>query len=168
MVGHSRLGNTALLTGAFDERFAITISNNSGAGGAALFKTKEGEHTAYMINTIPYWFCNNYKKYYNAEDKMEFDQHFLLSLIAPRALYVASSVEDTWSDPNAEYQSISLAGEVYEKVYGMDSLYNEKMPELESPVIKGNVGYHIRNGKHNILRSDWMRFMDFADKVYSK
>ena len=63
VMGHSRLGKTALVAGAMDDRFAITISNSSGAGGAALFKIKGGEHVEFMAKTIPYWFCQNYKKY---------------------------------------------------------------------------------------------------------
>lgn len=166
VVGHSRLGKTALLTGAFDERFAITISNDSGAGGAALFKTKVGEHVEYMVDTIPYWFCNNYKKYYNAEDKMEFDQHYLLALAAPRPLYVASAELDEWSDPDAEFASAALASEVYEKVYGIKGLEADAIPALDTPNHKGNVAYHVRTGPHNILKYDWMSFMDFADKFF--
>lgn len=166
VVGHSRLGKTALFTGAFDERFAITVSNDSGAGGAALFKTKEGEHVKYMIDTIPYWFCNNYKKYYNAEDKMEFDQHFLLSLIAPRPLYVASGETDDWADPQAEFDGALLASEVYEKVYNIKGLSVSEKPALDTPSIDGNVAYHVRTGPHNILRYDWDQFMNFADKFF--
>ncbi len=168
VVGHSRLGKTALLTGAFDERFAITISNDSGAGGAALFKTKVGEHVEFMVNVIPYWFCKNYRKYYNAEEKMEFDQHFLLSLVAPRALYVGSASLDEWSDPNAEFQSTVLASEVYEKVYGIKGLGTDVFPENDKPIHGENVAYHVRTGPHNILRPDWDAYMDFADKTFSK
>lgn len=164
VVGHSRLGKTALLTGAFDERFAITISNDSGAGGAALFKTKVGEHTEYMVETIPYWFCNNFKKYYKKEEDMPYDQHFLLSLVAPRPLYVASAVLDEWSDPKAEFESTLLASEVYEKVYNMKGLACSEQPALDTPCQEGNVAYHVRTGPHNILRYDWDQFMNFADK----
>ena len=167
VVGHSRLGKTALLAGAMDERFAITISNDSGAGGAALFKIKEGEHVDYMVETIPYWFCNNYKKYNHAEDMMAFDQHFLLALAAPRALYVASAIEDSWSDPRAEFAATALASEVYEKVYGIKGLESDVMPEVDKPVNEGNVAYHVRTGPHNILKYDWHAFMDFADKKFS-
>ena len=166
VVGHSRLGKTALLTGAFDERFAMTISNDSGAGGAALFKTKVGEHVDYMVETIPYWFCNNYKKYNNAEDKMPFDQHYLLALAAPRLLYVASAELDEWSDPNAEFAAASLASEVYEKVYGIKGLIADEFPALDTPKQDGNIAYHVRTGPHNILKYDWESFMDFADKHF--
>lgn len=166
VVGHSRLGKTALVAGAFDERFAITISNNSGAGGAALFKTKVGEHTEYMVETIPYWFCNRFKTYYRAEERMPYDQHFLLALAAPRPLYVASAQLDEWSDPLAEFSAASLASQVYEQVYGIAGLNTAQQPPLDTPVQSGNIGYHVRTGPHNILKYDWNAFMDFADRYF--
>ncbi len=166
VMGHSRLGKTALVAGAFDERFAVTVSNSSGCGGAALFKTKIGEHVDYMVDVVPYWFCPNYKKYVDKEHEMEFDQHYLLSLIAPRALYVQSSELDDWADPQAEFDCAVLASEVYEKVYGIKGLVENGFPEIDSPLHEGNVGYHVRNGDHNLFRFDWHAYMDFADKNF--
>lgn len=164
VMGHSRLGKTALLAGAMDDRFAITISNSSGAGGAALFKIKGGEHVDYMVETIPYWFCQNYKKYVDKEDEMEFDQHYLLSLIAPRYLYIQSSELDDWADPVAEFSSAVLASEVYEKVYQKPGLIENGFPKVDTPLLEGNIGYHVRTGDHNLFKFDWHAFMDFADK----
>ncbi len=166
VMGHSRLGKTALVAGAMDERFAITISNSSGAGGAALFRTKGGEHVDYMAETIPYWFCQNYSKYVDKEDEMEFDQHYLLSLIAPRYLYVQSSELDDWADPMAEFSCAALASEVYEKVYQKPGLIEIGFPEVDSPLLEGNIGYHVRTGGHNLFKFDWHAYMDFADKKF--
>lgn len=168
VLGHSRLGKTALVTGAFDERFALTISNSSGCGGAALFKTKIGEHVDFMIEHIPFWFCQNYRKYAANENAMEFDQHYLLSLIAPRALYVQSSELDDWADPNAEFASAVLASEVYEKVYGISGLIQSGFPAVDSPLHEGNIGYHVRTGGHLLTKYDWEKYMDFADKIFGK
>jgi len=166
VMGHSRLGKTALLAGALDERIAMTVSNSSGCGGAALFKTKVGEHVDYMVDVVPYWFCPNYKKYVDKESEMEFDQHYLLSLIAPRALYVQSSALDDWADPQAEFDCAVLASEVYEKVYGIKGLVQDGFPQIDSPLHEGNVGYHVRTGDHNLFRFDWHAYMDFADKWF--
>lgn len=167
VMGHSRLGKTALLAGAMDERFAITVSNSSGCGGAALFKTKGGEHVDYMVETIPYWFCQNYRKYVNRENEMKFDQHYLLSLIAPRQLYVQSSELDDWADPQSEFTAAVLASEVYEKVYMKPGLVQNGFPKVDSPLQEGNIGYHVRTGDHNLFKFDWHAFIDYADKQFN-
>ncbi len=166
VVGHSRLGKTALVTAAFDERFALGIPNSSGCGGAALFKTKVGEHVEYMVDVVPYWFCQNYAKYVNNESAMEFDQHYLMALVAPRSLYVQSSELDEWADPKAEFTAACLASEVYEKVYGKIGLVEDGFPEVNFSLGKGNIGYHVRTGGHNLLLFDWRAYMDFADKQF--
>lgn len=167
VVGHSRLGKTALLTGAMDERFALVISNNSGCAGAAIFRGKEGEHVLYMAETIPYWFCQNYLKYVNKEHEMPFDQHYLLSLVAPRPLYIASSETDSWADPRAEFTSAYLASEIYEKVYGLNGLESGEFPKLNEPMQKGHVAYHVKSGDHSITRYDWDVYMDYAKKQFN-
>ena len=167
VVGHSRLGKTALWCAAQDERFAAGVSNDSGCSGAAITRGKQGERVEQITRNFPYWFCGNYKKYIGREQDMPFDQHQLLALLAPRHLYVASALEDIWSDPLSEFMAASLAGEAY-RLLGLRGLVNptgEFIAPGES-LHEGEVGYHLRTGLHFLSRYDWQQYMRYFDRHF--
>ena len=164
VAGHSRLGKTALLTGALDERFAFTISNNSGCGGAALSRGKQGETIALIYNRLAYWFCENFGKYAGNEAALPFDQHFLLSLIAPRNVCVASAEEDLWADPVSEFLSCAAAAEVYTLLGEPGLACPDRLPAAGERLHEGGIGYHLRKGCHYFSRYDWNAYMNYIMK----
>ena len=164
--GHSRLGKTALWAGATDPRFRLVISNDSGCGGAALFKRCFGENLEAILALAPYWFVSGLQRYINNEAALPFDQHWLISLIAPRPVCIASATGDLWADPKGEFLSGVYASEVY-RLFGAEGLGTETMPPPDQPVT-GEISYHLRTGKHDQTREDWLHYWDLAGRLFGR
>ena len=165
IMGHSRLGKTALWCGALDERFSLAVSNESGGGGAALFRGKRGERLSDLANKgSNCWFCGNLFQYVNREEELPFDQHYLLAMIAPRHLYVSSAALDDWADPTSEFLGCAAATPVYELlgVRGLES--PDALPQSGEYFHEGRIGYHLRPGTHYLSRNDWQMIMTYRKK----
>lgn len=161
VMGHSRLGKTALIAAAYDERFIFAFPNNSGCSGDAITRGKEGERVEDITNRFPFWFCPNYKKYAGREEQMPFDQHFLVAAIAPRFVCAGAAIKDIWADPNSQYLSYVVADEVYKLLGKAGFVHPNRLPEIGDIFHEGSLGFHMRSGGHFHSRYDWLCFMDF-------
>jgi hypothetical protein len=161
LIGHSRLGKATLWSAAQDPRYSVVISNESGVGGASLYRAATSETIEHLNTAFPHWFCVNFHQYTGHPDRVPVDGNLLLSLIAPRPLYVASAELDKSSDPPAEFLSTVEASKVYE-LLGKRGLGTDKMPPLNQPLMTGTIAYHVRDGKHDVTAFDWDQYLAFA------
>jgi hypothetical protein len=177
LLGHSRLGKTALWAGAQDTRFAMVIASCSGEMGASLSRRDYGETVTSMSKGLAYQFCKNFLQYSNNIGNMPVDSHMMISLIAPRPLYLNTGSLDLWGDPRGEFEAAIAAAPVYE-LFGEQSLVTDLPPGkalLQSDILEAftpppldvpimhDIGYQTHTGKHDVLPEDWERFLDFAD-----
>jgi hypothetical protein len=165
VLGHSRLGKTALWAGAQDERFAIVISNNSGEGGAALARRNFGENIACSIEHASWRYCDSFRNFVDRESELPFDQHMLLGLVAPRPVYVASATKDLLADPKGEFLSALHAEPVY-RLFALGGVESLAMPPPDKPIGQ-SIGYHLRTGEHAITKYDWEQYLAFADRQFN-
>ena len=170
VAGHSRLGKTALLTAALDERFAFACANDSGCSGAALsrYASKAGEKIDDICRKFPFWFAPAYTKYANNEKNLPFDQHALLALIAPRAAFVGGAVEDLWADNDNQFLNAYAVTPVWNLYDKTGLITPDDYPKVGDILTDGEVGFHLRAGKHYHSRTDWLVYMDGVKKYLSK
>ncbi len=166
VAGHSRLGKAALWCGAQDERFSMTIANDSGCSGAALSRGKIGESIEIIAKRFPFWFCGNYQAWRGREEEAPFDQHMLVALCAPRMVYVSSASLDDWADPESEFLGCAAASPAWtvQRVPGL--VTPDAMPDADTTLQEGNICYHLRTGTHFYSRTDWLWHMACREKFH--
>jgi hypothetical protein len=174
VVGHSRNGKTALVAGAFDPRFAMVIPSQAGCGGTAPSRVapelstpqangRSTVETVARINTaFPHWFCENFKHFNDAPERLPFDQHELIALCAPRPVLVSAATLDLWANPDGQFAMLRAADPVYKLVAG-DGLGSGEKPE-PLKLLSSRLGYFLRPGKHEMSEPDWKAWLDYADK----
>lgn len=164
VVGHSRLGKTALLAAALDERIALAIPHQAGCGGTAPSRHDVGEKVRDINKSFPHWFCDEFKNFNEQVDRLPFDQNCLVALCAPRPVLLSNAQEDTWADPDGQFRVLQGADAAY-RLLGSKGLDGKTMPESEK-LLDTPLGYYIRPGKHSMTVADWKVFIAFADKHF--
>lgn len=165
LTGCSRLAKAALIAGAFDERFPVVVLNQSGGGGAPLHKHYFGENVKTMTQMFKHWYCESYAKYVEKESEMPFDQHMLLSCIAPRALMI-QGFNEPWFDTEGEFLALKAASPIWE------FLGEEGLPQVEWPdtydlsAVGRKLAYYRRDNLHGIAAFDWVQMIEFTEKLF--
>jgi hypothetical protein len=164
VVGHSRLGKTALLAGAFDDRIALVIPHQSGCGGAGPSRSMNPKaETVKRINTsFPHWFCGHFKAFNDDVTRLPFDQNGLVALCAPRPVLMTNAEEDQWANPGGQFDVLREAAPAYELYEVEKPVVALKMP-AEGKLAAERLGYFIRAGQHAMTPADWTIYMVFAD-----
>lgn len=175
IVGHSRLGKTALVAMAYDPRFAIGYISSSGEGGAKLYRHDFGEPLANLESVTEYhWMAGELLKYagpLNAGD-LPVDAHELIALCAPRPLFVsvgasigdgyANPKGDAWADAKGSFLAEVDAGPVY-RLLGAKSLGTDKYPPQGTALTTGALAFRQHAYGHTPA-PNWIPFLDFASR----
>lgn len=162
VMGHSRLGKAALVAGAYDERIDIVIPSQSGCGGAAPSRTTVGEKLDNINPRFPFWFSETFKGFNDQVEKLPFDQHCLIAIVAPRPLLLTNATDDQWTNPTGQFDMLNEASKVYE-LYGKQGFNETEFPS-EYELIGERMGYFIRPGGHSTTGVEWNIWMDFCEK----
>ena len=165
--GLSRWGKAALVTMAYDRRFAIGFIGSSGAGGAALYRRNFGERIGNLCAGGEYhWFAGNFLKYCGpkTEQDLPVDSNLLIALAAPRALFISAGTPETgdgWVDPKGSFLAAAAASHAWE-LLGKKGLSATVFPPVLTPVVGGTIGFRQHQGGHN-NHDNWPTFIAFAE-----
>lgn len=124
VTGCSYAGKMALFAGAFDERIALTIAQESGGGGVNSWRVSETIGSVEKISNTNYsWFMPALRDNFNGQaDKLPYDHHELIAMIAPRAFLSLGNPDFTWLGDESGYVSCMAALEVW-KYMGIEDRF---------------------------------------------
>jgi hypothetical protein len=164
--GHSRYGKAAVVSMAYDPRFAIVFISSSGEGGVKLHRRNYGEIVENLAGSGEYhWMAGNFIKYggpLNWND-LPVDAHELIALCAPRPVFISSGdVGDAWVDAKGMFMAGVAAGPVY-KLLGKKDLGITEYPPVETTLIDGEIAYRQHSGGHT-PGPNWPTFLKFAER----
>ncbi len=154
ITGVSRTGKAALIAGAFDDRWAMVAPVASSGGGTPAYRYsgsvpdrggKEG--LTEMVRKYPNWYSTNLHQFWGQPDKLPFDEHWFIALVAPRPLISLEGDHDQNVNLNGVYQSMLAARPAYAFFHANDKL-----------------GVSFADRPHGMVQGDWDALLAFADK----
>ena len=166
VTGSSRLGKSALIAAARDERFKVCVPNQTGGGGAPLAKRDFGENISTENRMFTHWYCKAYAKYARDPHRtMPFDQHLFLACVAPRALLV-QGYDAPWFDTKGEYLAVKAASPVWELLTGAGLPKVGWPDDYDTSAIGETLGYVRRTEEHGLSAVDWNWLLNFANRTF--
>jgi hypothetical protein len=170
ITGHSRYGKAALVTLAYDQRFAIGYISSSGLGGAALYRRNFGEQIGNVAGTGEYhWMAGNFLKYAGPLQPKDLpvDSHELIAMCAPRPVFISGGATkgDGWVDAHGMFLAAVAAGPVY-KLLGKKPLQTDVFPPIETPLLDGDIAFRQHSEGHTPV-PNWPYFITFASRYFT-
>jgi (4-O-methyl)-D-glucuronate---lignin esterase len=179
--GVSRFGKAALVTMAFDSRFAMVLVGSSGEGGAKPHRRNFGEAVENLTGSGEYhWMAGNFLKYGAAEASfgsknagdLPVDSNELIALCAPRLTFISYGIPEKgdakWLDQQGSYMATVAAEPVFRllgaKDLGViDDYRSAKMPPVNAGLLEGQLAWRQHDGGHTDA-PNWKYFIPWADK----
>jgi len=179
--GVSRYGKAALITMAYDPRFAVVLVGSSGEGGAKLHRRNWGEAVENLTGTGEYhWMAGNFLKYGASEatfgsktaGDIPVDAHELIALCAPRPTFISYGVPEKgdarWLDHQGSFMAAVAAEPVFRLLGARDlgvpaDYHTAKMPPVNTGLLDGQLAWRQHDGGHTDA-PNWKYFIPWADK----
>jgi hypothetical protein len=179
--GVSRFGKAALVTMAFEPRFALALVGSSGEGGAKPHRRNFGEAVENLTGSGEYhWMAGNFLKYGAAESSfgsknagdLPVDAHELIALCAPRLTFISYGLpargDANWLDQQGSYMATVAAGPVFRLLGASDigdtnDYHLAQMPPVNTGLLKGELAWRQHDGGHED-RSNMKYFIAWADQ----
>jgi lysophospholipase L1-like esterase len=183
--GVSRYGKAALVTMAFDQRFAAVLIGSSGEGGAKLHRRNWGEAVENLTGTGEYhWMAGNFLKYGAADatfgsktaNDIPVDAHQLIALCAPRLTFVSYGVPEKgdakWLDHQGSFMAAVAAQPVFRLLGARDlgvsdDYMKERMPPVNTGLLDGQLAWRQHDGGHTD-GPNWKHFLAWADFFFKR
>jgi hypothetical protein len=169
--GLSRYGKAALVTMAYDQRFAIGFIGSSGEGGAKLHRRNFGELVENLTGSGEYhWMAGNFLKYGGPLTwaDLPVDAHELIALCAPRPTFISygaaegPGAEGKWVDQRGSFMAAVAAGPVF-KLLGKQDLGTSEFPPVETALINGDLAFRQHKGGHT-TGPNWPTFLQWSER----
>jgi hypothetical protein len=154
------MGKTALLAAALDSRFALAVVNQAGCGGSAPSRGTVGESVPSINKNFPHWFNDVFPRFNRCVNRLPFDQHGLVALVAPRPVLFLAAEGDQWANPDGQFEVLRHAEPVY-RLLGAKGLGVDRRPPT-AMLVGADLGYRLRPGTHALGPADWSVALAFA------